>query len=108
MNKEDGSVNQLKPETMKVADLNYWLSQHKLSQKGKKVDLMERYVTLIEYHCKSNCSLVKDHLLSSVDKVGTDVTPPISSSHTTVTTSTTPWTDVKDDPLKMCSFPWRS
>lgn len=49
------SVNQLKPETMKVAELKYWLSQHKLSQKGKKADLIERYADLNEYHCKVNC-----------------------------------------------------
>ena len=49
------SVNQLKPETMKVAELKYWLSQHKLSQKGKKADLIERYADLKEYHCKVNC-----------------------------------------------------
>ena len=36
-----------------------------------------------------------------MDKVGRDVAPPISSSHTI---STTPWTNIKDDPLKMCSF----
>lgn len=47
---------------------------------------------------------MKDHLLSTVDKVGTDATSSILSSNTTVTTSVTPWTDIKDDPLKMCSF----
>ena len=46
------SANQLKPETMKVAELKYWLSQHKLSQKGKKADLIERYAASIEYYCK--------------------------------------------------------
>ena len=41
------SAKQLKPETMRVAELKYWLSQHELSQKGKKADLVERYVVSI-------------------------------------------------------------
>ena len=36
------SAKQLKPETMRVAELKYWLSQHELSQKGKRADLVER------------------------------------------------------------------
>ena len=40
-------------------------------------------------------------MLSTMDKVDTDAAPPTSSSHTT---SSTPWTNIKDDPLKMCSF----
>ena len=44
---------------------------------------------------------MKEHLLSSVDLVGTDTPSTVSSGHTT---STTPWTSIKDDPLKMCSF----
>jgi len=40
-------------------------------------------------------------MLSTVDKVDTDAAPLTSSSHTT---SATPWTNIKDDPLKMCSF----
>jgi len=44
------SADQLKPETMKVAELKYWLSQRKLSQKGKKADLIERYAALIQYY----------------------------------------------------------
>ena len=36
-------ANQLKSETVRVAELKYWLSQFKLSQKGRKADLIERY-----------------------------------------------------------------
>ena len=31
------------PQTMKVAELKYWLSQNSLSMKGKKADLVKRY-----------------------------------------------------------------
>ena len=32
----------LDPDSMKVAELKYWLSQRKLSTKGKKADLVLR------------------------------------------------------------------
>ena len=54
---------------------------------------MTEYIKLIGIACR-----VKENQLS---KVGKEVTPPISSSHTT---SVTPWTSIKNDPMKMCSF----
>ena len=44
---------------------------------------------------------MKEHLLGTVYAVDTEAPPTVSSNHAT---STTPWTNIKDDPLRMCSF----
>jgi len=36
-------VNGKDPQSMKVAELKYWLTQKSLSTKGKKADLVKRY-----------------------------------------------------------------
>jgi len=36
------NANKPNPETMKVAELKYWLSQHNLPQKGRKAELIEQ------------------------------------------------------------------